>query len=88
MPLPSTEWRETAAPDEASRFAGYAERFVQMQKRKSAKYGNGRALHRKHLLALRATLEVLPGLPAYAAHGLFAAPGSYETWPSTGRWAT
>lgn len=80
MPLPSTEWRETVAPDEASRFAGYAERFVEMQKRKSAKYGNGRALHRKQLLALRATLEVLPGLPAYAAHGLFSAPGTYEAW--------
>ena len=52
MPLPSTEWRETVAPDEASRFAGYAERFVEMQKRKSAKYRNGPALHRKQLVQL------------------------------------
>jgi catalase len=80
MPVPTTEWSETVGPDEASRFAGYAERFVEMQKRKSAKYGNGRALHRKQLLALRATLDVLPDLPAYARHGLFAGPGTYEVW--------
>jgi len=80
MPVPTTEWRETVGADEASRFAGYAERFVEMQKRKSEKYGNGRALHRKQLLALRATLEVLPDLPAYARHGLFARPGTYEAW--------
>lgn len=80
LAAPSTAWRETVAPDEASRFAGYAERFVEMQQRKSAKYGKGRALHRKQLLALRATLEVLPDLPAYARHGLFANPGSHEAW--------
>lgn len=78
MAAPSTEWRETVAPDETARFAGYAEQFVDMQKRKSAKYGNGRALHRKQLLALRASFEVLPELPAYARHGLFARAGSYD----------
>jgi hypothetical protein len=80
MAAPSTAWRETLASDEAARFAGYAERFVEMQQRKSAKYGNGRALHRKQLLALRATLTVLPDLAAHARHGLFARPSSYETW--------
>lgn len=80
MPVPTTEWREVVAPDETSRFAGYAERFVEMQQRKSAKFGNGRALHRKQLLALRATLDVLPDLPAYARHGLFAAPAKYDAW--------
>ena len=80
MAAPSTEWRESVAADEAARFAGYAERFVEMQKRKSAKYGNGRALHRKQLLALHATFEVLPDLPAHARHGLFANPGSYDAW--------
>jgi hypothetical protein len=80
MPLPSTEWRERVASDEATRFAGYAERFVEMQKRKSAKYGNGRALHRKQLLALHGTFEVLSDLPAYARHGLFARPLKYDAW--------
>ena len=78
MAAPSTEWRETVAPDETARFAAYAEQFVDMQKRKSAKYGNGRALHRKQLLALRASFEVLPDLPEYARHGLFARPASYD----------
>ena len=80
MPLPSTAWRETIAADEAARFAGYAERFVEMQKRKSARYGNGRALHRKQVLALRGTFEVLPGLPDYARHGLFSRQGKHEAW--------
>jgi len=51
-----------------------------MQQRKSAKFGKGRALHRKQLLALRATLDVLPNLPVHASHGLFALPGSHEAW--------
>lgn len=80
MAVPRTDWRESVAADEAARFAGYAERFVEMQKRKSAKYGNGRALHRKQLLALHAKFEVLPGLPAHARHGLFASPGTYDAW--------
>ena len=80
MAAPSTQWRESIAADEAARFAGYAERSVEMQKRKSAKFGNGCALHRKQLLALHATLEVLPDLPAHARHGLFARPGTYEAW--------
>jgi len=80
MAAPSTEWRETVAPDEVSRYADYAEKFAQMQRRKSAKFGTGRALHRKQLLALRATLTVLPDLPAHASHGLFARPGTHEAW--------
>ena len=80
MAAPSTEWRETVAADEATRFAGYAAQFVALQQRKSAKYGKGRALHRKQLLALRASFEVLPGLPAHARHGLFARPATYDAW--------
>lgn len=80
MATPSTQWAERVAPDEAERFAGYARRFAQMQQRKSQRYGNGRALHRRQLLALPAQLHVLGDLPAYARAGLFAAPGQYETW--------
>lgn len=80
MAAPSTEWRETPSPDEAARFAGYAAQFVEMQQRKSAKYGTGRGLHRKQLLALRARFDVLSDLPEHARHGLFARPGSYEAW--------
>jgi hypothetical protein len=80
MTGPSTRWREQVAPDEAQRFAGYAKQFAEMQRAKSDKFGNGRALHRVQQLGLSARLEVLPGLPAHARHGLFSAPVSYEAW--------
>ncbi|MGZ3428632.1 MAG: catalase, partial [Polyangia bacterium] len=77
---PSTEWREQVDGDEEQRFGGFAERIAAMQKEKSERYGNGRAFHRKQILALRGELEVLPGLPAHAAQGLFAKPGRYDAW--------
>lgn len=77
---PSTQWREQIPADEAQRFAEYGARFAAIQQRKSRKYGTGRALHRKQLCAAQGTLEVLPNLPAFAAHGLFAVPGRFEAW--------
>lgn len=77
---PSTKWKEQIAADEAERFERYARDFAEMQKRKSEKFGNGRALHRKQLLALKATFDVLPNLPDAARHGLFATPGKHEAW--------
>lgn len=77
---PSTEWREVVGGDEAKRHEKQAAQFVAMQKRKSAKYGNGRALHRKQLAGLRATFEVLSELPDEASHGLFAVPQKYDAW--------
>jgi hypothetical protein len=77
---PSAAWREQVAPDEAERFAGYAAQFAQMQKAKSARFGTGRALHRKQQLGLTATLEVLDGLPAHARQGLFAEPARFDAW--------
>ena len=64
MAAPSTAWREQIAADEDARFSGYAEQFAAMQRAKSARYGTGRALHRKQQLGLKATLDVLAGLPA------------------------
>lgn len=75
---PSTAWRERIAPDEAAHFARIARVFTELQQRKSAKFGQGRALHRKKLLALSGTLDVLPDLPPPARHGLFAAPGRHR----------
>lgn len=77
---PSTDWKERVDGDEEQRFAGYAERIADLQKQKSKRYGNGRAFHRKQVMALRARLEVLPGLPAHARQGLFAEPRSYDAW--------
>ncbi len=80
MAAPSTEWKETIAADEAERHAGYARDFEQIQAIKSAKYGKGRALHRKQLLGLHGSLEILPDLPEYARQGLFATPATYPVW--------
>lgn len=75
---PSTQWQEQVAADEARRFAGYGQQFAAIQARKSKKYGSGRALHRKQLTAAQGRLEVLADLPAFARHGLFAAPGKFD----------
>lgn len=80
MPRPSTKWKERIAADEEQRYAGYARDFAAMQAAKSARYGAGRALHRKAQLGLAAELEVLPDLPAHARHGLFATPGTHPAW--------
>lgn len=77
---PSAAWKEEISPGEEQRFAEYATKFAAIQVKKSAKYGTGRALHRKQLFAARGRLEVLPGLPEFAAQGLFATPGEHEVW--------
>ncbi|MBX3657494.1 MAG: catalase [Ramlibacter sp.] len=74
----STDWHENIAPDEAQRYAQAAQLFAEIQQRKSRKYGAGRALHRKQLTVATGTLEVLDGLPEFAAQGLFAKPQDYE----------
>ncbi|HSV45164.1 MAG TPA: catalase [Ramlibacter sp.] len=79
-PLPSTDWKEAPAADEESRYAGFAQRFAEIQARKSLRWGAGRTLHRKQLTAVQGTLEVLDGLPHFAGHGLFARPHDYEVW--------
>jgi hypothetical protein len=75
---PSTEWREQIQDGEDQRFAAYAERLATAQQLRSKRHGNGRALHRKQVMALRARLDVLGELPAHARHGLFAAPRNYD----------
>lgn len=80
MVMPSTEWNERIAADEAERHAAHARDFEQIQAAKSAKYGKGRALHRKQVLGLHGSLEVLADLPGHARHGLFATPATYEAW--------
>ena len=76
--IPSTEWRENIAPDEEKRYEAHARTFADIQQRKSRRWGAGRTLHRKQLLAAQGTLEVLDGLPGFAKHGLFATPRDYE----------
>jgi hypothetical protein len=80
MAQPSTGWQEKVDPDEAERFARYASSIAEMQRRKSKRFGPGRALHRKQVLGIEGRLEVLDGLPVHARHGLFASPGAHDTW--------
>ncbi|HLA34575.1 MAG TPA: hypothetical protein VJ001_06870 [Rhodocyclaceae bacterium] len=80
MKLPSTEWQERIAADEAQRYEDYARAFVAMQQQQSQRYGPGRALHRQAHLALSGDLYVLPDLPDYARHGVFAAPRRFPAW--------
>ncbi|WP_332774522.1 catalase [Polaromonas sp.] len=77
---PSIQWTERIAADEAQRYAGYARRFAEIQQRKSARHGVGRALHRKQLTAAQGTLQVLADLPEFARHGLFASPAAHPVW--------
>jgi hypothetical protein len=79
-PVPSTGWQEKIAPGEDQLYAGYAKQFAAIQAQRSARWGAGRALHRKQLTAAQGTLEVLDGLPSYARHGLFARPHDYDVW--------
>ncbi|MFC4945236.1 hypothetical protein [Pseudonocardia sp. GCM10023141] len=78
MTEPSTAWREVLTDGEAERHERQAAQFSALQKQKSEKFGNGRALHRRQRLGLRATFEVLDDLPEPARHGLFARPGSHD----------
>jgi hypothetical protein len=79
-PVPSTGWQEAIAPDEEARYAAYARQFAAIQAQRSARWGAGRALHRKQLSAAQGTLEVLDGLPSHARHGLFSQPRDYDVW--------
>lgn len=76
--MPSTQWREEFLPDENIRHEEQARVFIEMQRKRSRKYGTGRALHRKQVTGLKATLAVEEGLPEYASQGIFAAPSVYE----------
>jgi catalase len=78
MKQPSTEWRERIAPDEAAHLVRVAKVIAGLQRVKSEKFGQGRALHRKQLLAATGTLEVFADLPDHARRGLFAVPGVHR----------
>ena len=77
---PSTQWQEQIAPDEVARFEGYGRIFTAIQERKSQRYGAGRTLHRKQVTGAQGSLQVLDNLPEFARQGIFAAPGTFQTW--------
>lgn len=77
---PSTSWQEHIAPDEAQRFEGYGRIFTAIQERKSKRFGAGRTLHRKQITGAQGNLQVLDNLPEFARQGIFASPGTFQTW--------
>ena len=78
MHEPSTAWREVESPGEAERLEALAQAMADMQRGVSARVGVGRALHRKGQGVLQARLDVDAEIPAWARHGVFAAPRSFE----------
>ena len=70
----STTWQETVAPDEDTRFAGYAKQLVALQ---HGAGGTHRALHAKGHGIFSAKLEI-GDVPAELRHGLAAKPGTFE----------
>jgi hypothetical protein len=63
MTRPSTDWQEKTSPNDDARYAHFAEVLSRVQQERNARYGKGRALHRKQLLGLQGELEILDGLP-------------------------
>ena len=59
MAAPGTGWAERIEPGEQARHAEAARALVAMQQAKSQRFGTGRALHRKPIVALKGTLRVL-----------------------------
>lgn len=78
MTAASTQWKEVEPSDEAARVAELVKELVAVQRAISAQQGRGRALHRKQLLGLKASVEVFPNLPPHAAHGVFAQPRTLD----------
>jgi hypothetical protein len=74
----STAWREKVAPDEVAQFEHTSQVIAAMQRSRSARFGSGRSLHRKLLVAMSGTFEVAADLPEPARHGLFATPGRHR----------
>lgn len=76
----ATGWQERIGTDEAEAFEGFRRILHQIQQDHSARFGKGRGLHRKGVLALPAYLEVHDALPEPARQGLFAKAGRHEAW--------
>ena len=79
MKPPSTHWKEQISAEESQRFAAQAQRIQAAHALKNAVHGKGRFLHRKPLLAAKATLTVYDNLPEPARQGLFREPQVFQS---------
>ena len=77
MKVASTDWKEIIPATEAATFERQAAEIRDAHAAKNMKYGKGRFLHRKPVLAAEATFEVYAGLPDHVRHGLFATAGTF-----------
>ena len=69
---------ESEAPDEAATHAELSETLLGIVRTTNEDHGHAyRSVHAKSHAMLEATFEVVEGLPAELAQGLFAKPGSY-----------
>ncbi len=80
MQAPSTNWRELIEADEGARHEAMSAVIAAVQRQNSAKFGAGRALHRKAVASLRGSLQIRADLPAAAADGVFIAGKTYDVW--------
>ena len=74
--MPSTEWKEDIASDEAQRFEGYASLLGNVQKHASKAGTVSRALHAKGNLGVIGELEIA-NVPDDARAGMFTVPKKY-----------
>ena len=71
---PTTEWRETVAPNEPEHFERLALSLRDLQRSRGAKHGLGRALHFKSHAGLLGQFTTHADIPAWAKVGIFATP--------------
>ena len=76
----ATDWSEDIPPDEEARFAELTRTVVELQRRRSAQAGAGRALHRKQHAGVEATLTIRDDLPETLRVGPFAAPRTFAAY--------
>lgn len=77
---PSTDWKESVAPDEEARFTRHAESLRDIQRARAAGASARRALHAKANCGLEGELTILGDLPRHARAGLFARPATYRAY--------
>jgi hypothetical protein len=77
---PRTDWTESVDPGEHARYEEYGRIITAMQRRHAEDGHVNRGLHAKQHVGARATVTVLPDLPAHARVGIFATPGTYDAW--------
>jgi hypothetical protein len=78
--MPSTDWKEAIPEGEEERFARYATRLCELQKKNASDGKTARALHARAIAGVEAELEVLADLPEHARYGVFAKPHTYKAF--------